>query len=244
VPSTLGVVASAQNFPLSLSPALWLDAADTSTITESSGSVSQWASKAGGYNAVQSTGANQPTTGSATINGRNVIVFDGSTDSLSVANFDLTPGGQKFSVAIVATAASGGDRIFIEQTTNFNNNLGAFVLARTSTNVVELGKRGASFATFATSGTLTTAAKAFVGTHDGTLSTNETSGWLNGDGSGTRANGNTNSNNLNATLFIGARAGTSLYLNGQIAEIVVTTYVLTTQQRTDLESYFTTKWGL
>jgi hypothetical protein len=73
-------VSSWLNFtPLSLSPALWLDAADTSTITESGGLVSQWDDKSGnGRNVVQATGANQPTTGTNTQNGLNVITFDGA----------------------------------------------------------------------------------------------------------------------------------------------------------------------
>jgi hypothetical protein len=77
VPSTLGVVASGFYFsPLNLSPALWLDAADTSTITESSGSVSQWNDKSGnGRNVTQGTGAAQPTTGTRTQNGLNVLDF-------------------------------------------------------------------------------------------------------------------------------------------------------------------------
>ena len=64
--------------PLDLSPALWLDASDTATITASSGSVSQWDDKSvNGRNVTQGTAAAQPTTGSATLNGLNVLSFDG-----------------------------------------------------------------------------------------------------------------------------------------------------------------------
>lgn len=62
---------------------LWLDPTDTSTITESSGSVSLVADKSGsGNNASQPTGANQPTTGTHTINSLNVLKYDGTNDSL------------------------------------------------------------------------------------------------------------------------------------------------------------------
>lgn len=55
---------------------LWLDAADTNTITEALGSVSQWDDKSGqGNHATQETGALQPTTGVNTLNGRNVLRF-------------------------------------------------------------------------------------------------------------------------------------------------------------------------
>jgi hypothetical protein len=78
-------VSSWLNFnPLSLAPQLWLDASDTATITESSGAVSQWDDKSGnGFNVIQATGANQPTTGVATLNNKNVIQFDGG-DSLGL----------------------------------------------------------------------------------------------------------------------------------------------------------------
>ena len=56
--------------------ALWLDASDTSTITQSAGAVSQWDDKSGNDNhAIQATGAKQPTTGLATINGLNALTL-------------------------------------------------------------------------------------------------------------------------------------------------------------------------
>ena len=64
--------------PLSLSPALWLDASDLSTITASSGAVSQWNDKsANSRNVAQATAARQPTTGANTLNGLNVLTFGG-----------------------------------------------------------------------------------------------------------------------------------------------------------------------
>lgn len=60
-----------------LCPELWLNASDLSTITEAAGAVSQWDDKSGNGNHVtQETGAYQPSTGSDTLNGRNVLTFD------------------------------------------------------------------------------------------------------------------------------------------------------------------------
>lgn len=65
--------------------ALWLDAADTATITQSGGSVSQWNDKSGNANhATQSTGARQPLTGTRIVNGKNVLDF--TTSHLLVNN--------------------------------------------------------------------------------------------------------------------------------------------------------------
>jgi hypothetical protein len=65
--------------PANLNPQLWLDAADSSTITQSSGAVSQWNNKGSLSNFAQSNSARQPTTGNSTLNGLNVIESDGDT---------------------------------------------------------------------------------------------------------------------------------------------------------------------
>ena len=57
---------------------LWLDANDSSTITDNLGAVSEWKDKSGNQlHVTQSTAAKQPTTNSTTQNGKNVISFDG-----------------------------------------------------------------------------------------------------------------------------------------------------------------------
>lgn len=62
--------------PLSLQPDLWLDASDSTTITQSSGAVSQWNDKSGNArHMTQGTSANQPITNSRTVNGLNGIDF-------------------------------------------------------------------------------------------------------------------------------------------------------------------------
>lgn len=87
MPSTLGVVASGFWSPLDLSPALWLDAADATTITEVAGAVSQWNDKSGNSNNfTQATGVSQPITGTRTQNGLNVLDFDGTNDFLTGGN--------------------------------------------------------------------------------------------------------------------------------------------------------------
>lgn len=100
-------VASWFNFsPLSLKPVVWLDASDTSTITSSSGNVSQWGDKSGnGYNFTQATTANQPKTGTNTINGLNVITFDGTNDSMLNASVPATSHPSTYVAVVKETAA-------------------------------------------------------------------------------------------------------------------------------------------
>jgi hypothetical protein len=107
-------LAAAAGFsPLSLSAELWLDAADTTTLTVSGSAVSQWSDKSGNArHFVQSTGTAQPSTGLVTQNGRNVLGFDGG-DSLANAtasNFTFMSNGTNYIAAIVMrfTTASRG----------------------------------------------------------------------------------------------------------------------------------------
>jgi hypothetical protein len=69
--------------PAQITTALWLDAADSSTITLNGSTVSQWSDKSGNVrNFSQATAANQPAYSTNALNGKNVINFV-STDSLT-----------------------------------------------------------------------------------------------------------------------------------------------------------------
>lgn len=72
--------------PAQLTTALWLDAADAATITQSSGLVSQWSDKSSNSrHATQSTGSLQPSYVSAALNGQNALLF--SANYLNIAAF-------------------------------------------------------------------------------------------------------------------------------------------------------------
>ena len=61
-----GIVGGGAFTPASLSPLMWNDASDASTITEVAGKVSQWDDLSGNNNHVtQINGATQPSTGTA-----------------------------------------------------------------------------------------------------------------------------------------------------------------------------------
>jgi hypothetical protein len=67
--------------------ALWLDAADASTITLNGSTVSQWRDKSGNARHVsQATAANQPTLTASGLNGKPVLTFDGVDDYLAAAS--------------------------------------------------------------------------------------------------------------------------------------------------------------
>jgi len=72
--------------PTFIKTALWLDAADASTITESGGAVSQWDDKSGNGNHVAQADPNlRPAVTSNVLNAKPVIRFDGINDRLQTA---------------------------------------------------------------------------------------------------------------------------------------------------------------
>ena len=91
--------------PAWLQPAMWLDAADQSTITIATG-ISEWRDKSGnGRNATQSIASNQPHYTIGGLNGKNILTFDGINDHL-VHSFNASPAPH--SVFAVARRTSGG----------------------------------------------------------------------------------------------------------------------------------------
>ena len=71
--------------PEQATPALWLDAADADTITESGGDISQWDDKSGNNrHATQGTPGNEPSYTTPGLNGLGVVSFNGSPECLDV----------------------------------------------------------------------------------------------------------------------------------------------------------------
>ena len=87
--------------------AAWYDAADSASITIQTG-VQQWSDKSGnGRNLVQNTTNNQPLHGSVTLNGKPVVTFDGTNDSMGCALTLSQPFACFFVYRYEATPVSG-----------------------------------------------------------------------------------------------------------------------------------------
>jgi hypothetical protein len=92
---------------------LWLDAADSSTIAQTSNSVSQWNDKSGnGYHASAAPGQ-EPTTGSSSINGKNVLAW-GTSKAMS----RTTPTNANWQDVYIVAQWNGGS--------SFSNHNGLF----------------------------------------------------------------------------------------------------------------------
>ena len=85
--------------PAEITTALWLDAADSSTITLNGSTVSEWRDKSGnGRHATQTTAASQPT-----LTGTDIVF---AADSLSCGTLNMSIGGYGIA-AVYASSATG-----------------------------------------------------------------------------------------------------------------------------------------
>lgn len=200
---------------------LWLKA---STINLTDGTaVSSWADSSGlGNNVSQATGAQQPIYKTGIVNGKPIVRFDGVNDLLSGSDLGLS---QPFTVCCVVKASSGG--IFqdivdqgVPSATVHNSNNFAMYAGNTvdgSTNII------GAFHTF-------------IGIYNGASSTGYTNG--NSDISGDVGAFNTSG------LTIGNNAGATSSFTGDIAEVLIYNSALSSTNRSNIQSYLKTTYGL
>jgi len=243
-------VSSWLNFtPMQLNPQLWLDAADSSTITLSGSSVTQWNDKSGnGYNVSQGNAANQPAIISFGLNGLDVIDFDGSNDVLTRGATNLArniTGGTVYCVyAHDVVPTTGQIAIKIAQSATVTRQVvsgfsgkiraGGRTLDNDSFQFV-LGSRDIIAAEF------------IIATGLFVYSNTDLFVYFNKalDGSLLSYQSNTTtSNTASGNLGIGASEDATEPFNGKIAEILVFHTAHTAQQRTAVWSYLANKWGL
>lgn len=206
----------------------WWDASDTATITESGGAVSAWADKsASGFDVSQSTAGNKPTTGAATINGRNVLSF-ATNDFLARAT---TPSWSLVALTIFAVwelTTTGTYQVVIEDSAGSN-----------SVNVLntDVGYMAES------AGIAVTGVGSAMGLHQYTAVyiSGGTQSKLFRDGAQDGATSSTGSATWTG-LTIGSRAG-SYPTNGKLAEFIVYDSALGTTDREAVEAYMKAKWG-
>jgi len=234
-------LAAAAGFtPLTLSPALWLDAADASTIT-SSGSpakVSQWNDKSGNLrHAKQSTSANQPVTGSTTQNSRNVISFTASSSQFMTTDngFDWSTTG--VSIFVIAKCNDTADfKIAIAQQDD-GANIGRVVYA------FDTGEQ--PYSNIGAGQDLLTATTSWLLVRITMASgSNQTKSLVKNAGAETVTATRT-LNESAGTLRIGSGKGVaSSFMDGHIGEIIIYPTVLSAINISSVETYLNAKWAV
>ncbi len=241
---------------------LWLDANDTSTITLSGSAVTQWNDKsANTYQFTQGTSSRRPTSGLTTINGRNVLDFDGtdhlaSTASASTWSF-LHDGTKTTQFYVVKRNATSNGTNVLTSTNHIGASaaIAAHAFINDSTNYPGLSIHNG------TSGDAVVRLDATADTAIGTNTTvityatdpgNSSSGDRakvyvnNGSAIGNNTWGQTPSTSAPyGTLLIGDLGpGIDIGLKGKFAEIIIYPFELTTTQRNSVRDYLIGKWGI
>lgn len=236
--SGYGASARRQWTPAQLSTALWLDAADASTITLNGSTVSQWNDKSGNArNAVQAIAAYQPLYSATAINNKPAVVTDGVDDALFVNSWGVV--SQPFTRAFVfnpvavvaakdyinsanidvpsANASSTGD--FSPNTTQMSQYAGTVANAVTiaaNLNYIRVSEFSAPSSRVYMNGVVTGPADSGANTSNGVC----IGGY--------------------STTGSGASLGSS---NVRFGEVLIIPGVLSTDNRQKLEGYLAWKWG-
>jgi hypothetical protein len=220
--------------PLDLSPVVWLDAADATTITASSGAVSQWRDKSGNnYHVAQGISANQPLTGAATLNGLNVLQFDGSNDSMS--NTSVPSSSRPHTYVIVAKEVAGITAVKSLVNSGVTNILAFFFSGTSPSRQIRTFVSGGGGA--GGPNVTTTNDNVLYVMVDGVITQFGVNGSYTTAGGGGTTRG--------AIFRVGTNAGANgEFFNGTIGEVFYFNATLSDTNRDRLTAYLTAKWGI
>jgi hypothetical protein len=219
--------------------ALWLDAADTTTLTLSGSNVTAWADKSGnGRNAVGTT--SNPTYNATGFNSRPTVTF--SNNILTSSGWSLAPNRQFawFIVVHLTSLTNIWQRILISASVGYPN--GYLGTHSSTSNILGIAGSTTITAPIAT-GTLSPQLVTYLfGTSE--LSSNTSAVSVNGGTFSTLA-GNTGDIGTNGVI-IGTDTGGGLgdRFLGNLSEVICYNSNVTQPQRQQVEGYLAAKWGL
>jgi hypothetical protein len=231
--------------PANITTALWLDANDSGTITESSSLVSQWNDKSGNARHATASSTARPTYSATSFNSKPGISFDGTANVLradglaTIAQGNDTP----WSVVFVGNLTSGST---FRTVLGFGSStsLNPFhIIGVTEANLFRTARRDQNIAEQIVSGTSgVTANRIFGMTFGGTSATI----YQNGSQDNT---GSCNVDTLATTIdrfSIGAltRTSASGFISCVLSEVIISAAAISTDTRQRIEGYLAHKWGL
>jgi len=243
-PYQFAAVGSSLWTPANITTALWLDAADESTVTTVSGAVSQWNDKSGNeLNIIQATAANRPAYSTASLNSKNTVAYDGS-DFLSRTAVNIARNiGSSLTYAVAKGATSGTQSIALIT----NNSVQARQYIYFAGNNLAAGGRRLDSDGFQLISNSATHAGAWVLAGSRFLwSSSDLYLYQNGNevASSLAFQSNGNTSDTASTITVGNNAENTQALNGNIAELLVVTPDPSIDTRQRIEGYLAHKWDL
>ena len=231
---------------------LWLDASDASTITLTSGAVSNWADKSG--NAIdfaQGTATNRPIVQAAEKNGRDVIRFDG-VDNYLIHNTSILlknlAGSTIYMVhRLRSNTASRRDLAVISNNTTSAVRLGIYTSLGTANKYVTSMRTtdGGAAQTTTSGNNSDTSWRVLIGSQ--IYTTANTAIFVNNVADGTNSSVSPSSNTSNtdsARATIGCGIALTMFADIDVAEVLVYNTNHTTAQRAQVWRYLKAKWAL
>lgn len=230
---------------------LWLDASQTSTLILSGTQVSGWNDRsASGNNAFQTTAANRPLLITWSLNNKNVLRFDGTTDLLQFGNSSSWMAQNIWGLSVFVVhrpSTNAGTRTAFHISDNAVTR-SRIRIENATTNYQLFGKRvdgGAWWTTLLTGGLTTNTPAIHLWVIDYTNAdgflyvTRPTDTLFNQNLTFSSAGSTTNTPSLG--ISIGAFNG-GQFFSGDIAEIIVYNRVITTGERNQITNYLVDKY--
>lgn len=230
--------------------ALWIDASDASTITQSSGSVSQINDKSGnGRHFTQATGTLQPRIDTVTQNGLAVLDFDGSNDRLMLGSSGLGRNVGGVTIYVVAKHDVVSARTLFQFSVNSTSTLSRATVRLTSTSKADTGGRRLGADSFVSVAGASNVSTSIFSVLTGILDYTNSDAFiylgqsLDGSTTSFQADGSTSDTDSLAGRLGSNLSNTDLF-DGQIAELIVFHEAHNADQRALIWAYLNRKWGL
>jgi hypothetical protein len=228
---------------------LWLDATDSSTITQTSGAVSAWNDKSGnGRNVIQTNTSYQPKSNTYTVNSLPVMDFTANTGSSAMYNTTLTfPTSYTIYAVGFTTKTSGGTRLLhagynTDQYLMFGSFDGKFL---TATGIGSGWTTSGHWTTQVNIASTTTTKQFYLFGCTNDNSTTTLKGWVNGTSVGTKTGNNAACTGLVlGSFYTTNNINTGDNFNGLTGEIIMYNGALSDEYRQKVEGYLAWKWGL
>lgn len=200
-----------------------------------------------GNHATQSTSLNRPTLQTAA--GLWYLDFDGSNDAMATASINFTATDEMSVFAGLTKNSNASTRMLVELSAAAASNNGAFDITAPNTNGYGFELRGTASTTYITATQNAPHTAVLSANYDigQSLKQDEIISRLNGVVDQTTSVGSANAgtgNFGNYPLYIGARAGTSLFFNGRLYSLIVLGRTATAGEITSTEQWVAGKTGV
>jgi hypothetical protein len=219
--------------------ALWLDASDDAQVTADVG-ITTWRDKSGnGRNATQGVGTKQPIR-SNTINGKKVLTFQGSDDTMSVANVAAFNATSQTIIVVSRQSAAANQALFYKASATSAN--GVVLRYRTGTTIWLYQKNDGTSELLSNNSNTNTNTNVYTTV----LQPTSQAGFVNGSAptNGLATNTVTSVYDDTGALWIGSRRDIGEYLAGDVCEVLWWPRALSTAERQQCERYLGGKWGI